>query len=523
MAYWSQPGLFNLFAQNSQNNTFVEKILNVFGDFEVQEERKDKGVSITDDLNPNKQSPFSNFAAGHSQYGYGPYRKYVNYEEASKGTKLRIYRQMAEYPEIAYGLETVADEIYNPQDHTGDLLQMEILNKNLIENVNIRENLKKEWEYVVRDPTMMDFNNKGWETIYSFLVCGEAFYEKVINPNNPKEGLKRVKRLLPDTTYVVYNPDGEIDHFQIGSLALNKKIPVPKTQITYARIGEISYNQDTGERIVLGYLEKIKKVWRQLQLLEEAVVIYRIVRAPERRVWKIATGHMPAKQAQQYIDKLKMDFRQKKIYNSTTGEIDGQANIMNMLEDFWFSQPDSGNATDVSTLPGGENLGEIRDLDYFLKKLYLALRIPENRRLDAATAGNFNVGTMGDVSQQEAKFSKMVYRIARKISNAVFDIYKTHLQLKGIWDFYGLKDSDFNICFYKNNFFEELKQTKLDQERLNVWGTVASFTGEVFSKKYAVMKYLKWTEEEWNANKMLLETEKKSEVQDQGSGIGGGF
>jgi len=430
-------GKYNFF-DLSRNSTkgVIEKIISTFFDLEIDDNKKDKGVSILD--TGDKFSPFSHMGTT----GAGQYRKYVNYEEASKGTKLRIYRQMAEYPEIHYALDILVNEMVNKDDKTKDVLNLEIVNPEIVTNINMRENIKKEWEFIVHD--LLNFNRRSREITKNFLVTGEIFFEKVISPGREKEGLKRVNELLADTTYVSYDEHGIIDHFQLGNQAAGKKFLIPKEEIAYNRFGEMSYNQDTGERIALSYLERVKKVWRQLQLLEEAVIIYRIVRAPERRVWKVATGNMPYTQALQYVEKLKLQYRQRKAYNVTTGEVDGQANILNMLEDFWFSQPNDGPGTDVTSLPGGDNLGEIRDLDYFLKKLYLALHIPENRRLTSEMGGpTVNIGEIGEINHQEELFVEMADAIAERIADAVFDVFKTHLRLKGMWDEYGLKDRDF--------------------------------------------------------------------------------
>jgi hypothetical protein len=504
---------------NSKSVGFVERIVKLFADIEVEDRKEDRGVSVTESPKDTPYQPFSHMQSG----GYGPYKRYVNYEEATKGTKIRIYRQMAEYPEIGYALDTLVNEIVNPDETTGDVITMEILDKDMVEHVNKKHVLRKEWDYVFYD--LLHMNKDCHDMIKSFLILGEVAFEKVANFNKPEQGLKRVRRLAVESTFPVYDDTGDVTGFQLGQAGKNgQKLVVPKETIAYARYGDLAYNQDTGERVALSYLEKVKKVWRQLQLLEEAVVIYRIVRAPERRVWKIATGNMPKSQALAYIEDLKMQYRQRKTYNPVTGEVGGQANILNMLEDFWFSQPDSGNGSDVQTLPGGDNLGEIRDLDYFLKKLYLAMRIPENKRLETAMGQpSFNSGDMGEINHQEVMFAKMANRIAMRIQDMVFDVFKTHLKMKGIWKLYNLKDRDFAVKFKRNTYFEELKQASLEEKRMNLFGTVASFIGEIFSKEYAVKKYLHFSEEDWNENERLMEKEKQESNVDQGQGIMGGF
>ena len=233
---------------------------------------------------------------------------------------------------------------------------------------------------------------------------------------------------------------------------------------------------------------------------------------------------MPQRQALQYIDKIKMEYRQRKVYNSATGGIDGQANILSMLDDYWFSQPSEGNSTDVTTLPSGQALGEIRDLEYFLTKLYLALHIPTNRRLETSMgAQQYNIGDVGQINHQETMFAELADRIAERITDVVFSVFRTHMELKGLWKEYELKERDFRVEFYRNNFFEELKRTKLEETRVQLFGSVASYVGEVLSSEYVSKKYLHMSEEEYLENKMLLDKEKKESVQDQGTGLAGGF
>jgi hypothetical protein len=197
------------------------------------------------------------------------------------------------------------------------------------------------------------------------------------------------------------------------------------------------------------------------------------------------------------------------------------------LEDYWFTQPADGNTSEIDTLQGGENLGEITDLNYFLEKLYRALEIPNNRRLDTPNgAQQYNAGNIGDITWQEMKFSKMVTRIKKKIELVLFDLFKTHLQLKGLWEQYNLKDTDFRVELNKNNYFEEMKRAQVEETRLNNWGTVSTYIGDVFSKEMAVKHFLKWSHEDWLKNKEMLDKEKlegDDEVEDGGGGGGLGL
>ena len=516
-------GLFGNFSLKYNGTTtpeWYQKITKVFGELD-EEEKDDKGQSVFDPMPEVKAQGDSADVMG--AYFYGNMRRYLQCEEMSKETKLNIYRQMSMYTEIKYALNMIADELINYNDMTGNVARLIIKNDKIHENINKRDNIKKEWDYVFHD--LLKFNDTGRDAIMSFLISGELIYEKTVDINKKKEGLKRIRRIKPDYVFPVLSSDMEdIEFFQIKNLTDDTIQTIPRSQLAYANWDYYIQNSDNGEVMTLSYLEPVKKVWRQLQLLEEAVLIYRIVRAPERRIFKVATGNMPRAQAEQYVQKMMRAYRQKKLWNTSTGEIDGQNNIMAMLEDYWFAQPESGNTTEVDTLPAGEQLGEITDLNYFLEKLYRVLEIPINRRLDhSAGSQQYNNGEIGEVSWQDVKFSKMITRIRRKVIAVMFDLFKTHLQLKGLWKQYNLKDSDFQIDFQKNDYFEELKRARIEETRLNAWGTVSSYVGDFFSKEMAIKYFLKWTDEEYAENKRLLQKEREEQAEDEGGDAGFGF
>jgi hypothetical protein len=477
----------------------LRNVLNVFGDMEEEYEPKDKGVSLHDATN----NPYSDGGSGGAQ-SYGNIRRYVSHEEMSKEQKLSVYRQMSEYPEINLALNTVTDEIITP-DSSGTVAKLSIVNQRLLNNINIKDNIQKEWDYVYYD--LYDFDRTSWEMSYNFLITGEIFIEKVSNPDAPHKGLRKIRRLQPDNIFVNWDYDDNPIHFKVKLENSTEPLIIGKHQMTYVNYGQFALNSSTGERICLSYLEKIKKIWRQLQLLEEAVVIYRVVRAPEKRLFRIATGNMPKHKQDEYMKKVMMQYRQKKVYNTNTGEIDGQANIQNMLEDYFFSQPETGQGSSVDTLGGGDNLGEITDLDYFLKKLYRALQIPESRRLDNQVT--YNAGQLNDVTHQELKFAKLINRISRSISDVLLDGFITHLKLKGLWKQYGLTERDFRIEFSKDSYYEEFKEAHIMEMRMNNWSNGATYIGQVFSKEYACKKFLNMSAEDIQENKDMIKKEKE--------------
>ena len=490
----------------------LRNILNVFGDMEEEFIPKDQGVSLEDAVAQNHGKDANDFYKSQS---YGNLKRYVAHEEMSKEHKLSVYRQMSEYPEIDYALNTITDEIISPNKE-GTVADLNIKKESLLSNVNIKDNLMMEWEYVYHE--LFDFDNKGWNLAYNFLVNAEIFIEKVHKPENKERGITNIKKLMPDNIFVNWDTDNEPHSFKVTVDGQNEPVTVGTHQITYSNYGHFAYNNATKERIALGYLEKIKKIWRQLQLLEEAVVIYRVVRAPEKRIFNIATGNMPKHKQEEYIQKIMRQYRQKKIYKTNTGEIDGQANIQNMLEDYFFSVPETGNGSSVDTLAGGENLGEITDLDYFLRKLYRALAIPESRRLDETRT--FNAGQLGDVTHQEIKFSKMVRRITQKIKFTVLDVYFTHLKMKGLWKQYSLKESHFDMIFHQDHHYAEFKEATVMETRMRNFGDAGTYIGQAFSKEFACKKFLGLTEQEYEENKQLIKKEKE---EGELEGFDGGF
>jgi len=952
---------------NVEAPEWLKRITSVFGQMDAEEESKDNGTALIDAGKVDPSMGMNGDGLGSQMYGN--MRRYINFEEPTKPQKLRIYRQMADYAEIKYALWMVTRELMNYSDLDGEVGRLVIKNTKLTDNINKRDNLKKEWNYVFND--LMKFKDTGHDAIMSFLVSGELIYEKVVNIEKPEQGLKRIKRIRPDNIYPVWNIEmDDVESFRVKDFRnISYEKTFPKSQFSYVYWDTFLQNADCGEMYVTSFLEPVKKVWRQLQLLEEAMVIYRVVRAPERRIFKIATGNMPRQKAEAYVQKVMRMYRQKKIYNTSTGQIDSHSNIMAMMEDYFLPQPADGNGTDIDTLPGGcltldtkiplldgrilemkdiikenkegkknwvyscdpktggvvpgpishaeitntdakvmkitldngkqvtctlnhkwptwnkgvveanklevgdsfipfnrkletikgtgkeyqmvfdnekqewvythrmvsefmkeageenikvyenadedkrvvhhadfnrfnnspdnlqrmgfkdhykmhselwgsqgmkgyekhrelmdtdeeyrtmysrnvqkgidsmdkesknkhiseslteyhknmsevdkqkwkercvkggtnaitnlqnrlksepelkekqvkaiktarntqeskekqsllskelhsdpnyqekvfgpqtitynnqmmklvvdiakekrykqeeflealngssefmsvfmkenssvkrfkkiqhqhllamlkqhnyknwkdfndkiefynhkivgieyleetqvvanltvdgaekyhdhhtyaldigvftknSNLSEIADIEYFLEKLYRVLEIPINRRLDHPTGDQkYNTGTIGDISWQEMNFSKMVNQIRRKVISVIFDCYKTHLKLKGIWDEFNLKDSDFQVELNQNNYFEEMKRAQIEETRLNAWGTVAAYVGTgpdaVFSKEMAVKQYLKWTEEDWLKNEELRKKEKEEGDADVEEGGGG--
>jgi hypothetical protein len=269
--------------------------------------------------------------------------------------------------------------------------------------------------------------------------------------------------------------------------------------------------QDLNKRMTLGYLHKAIKSLNQLRMIEDSLVIYRLSRAPERRIFYIDVGNLPKIKAEQYLRDVMSRYRNKLVYDASTGEIKDEKKHMSMLEDFWLPRREGGRGTEITTLPGGQNLGEITDIEYFKKKLYRSLNVPPSR-MDGE--GGFNLGRSSEILRDELKFTKFVGRLRKRFSNMFNDMLKTQLILKNVctledWE---TMEQHIQYDFLYDNHFSELKDSELLTERLNMVATAEPYVGRYFSQDYLRRKILRQTDEEIIEQDQLIEKEIKKGV-----------
>jgi hypothetical protein len=271
-----------------------------------------------------------------------------------------------------------------------------------------------------------------------------------------------------------------------------KQIKIAKDSITYVSSGLVDRNKGT----ILSYLHKAIKALNQLRMIEDSLVIYRLSRAPERRIFYIDVGNLPKVKAEQYLKEVMSRYRNKLVYDAGTGEVRDDKKFMSMMEDFWLPRREGGRGTEITTLPGGQNLGELADIEYFQKKLYRSLNVPESRI--AGGGDGFNLGRSSEILRDELKFSKFVGRLRKRFANMFNDMLKTQLVLKNIvspedWD---LMADHIQYDFLYDNQFAELKESELLNERLGTLATVEPYIGKYFSKEYVRRKILRQTDSE---------------------------
>jgi len=414
---------------------------------------------------------------------------------------IRRYRDIAIQPECDSAIEDIVSEAIASDERD---MCVSISLDNLKYSQNIKNRIRQEFENVLR---LLDFDTKAHDIFRRWYVDGRLFYHKVIDPKNPQKGLQQVRYVDPRKikkvrevqkgrkgnvevvqnakSYYLYNPSGS--HLNNTSTGMR----LTEDSVTYCPSGLIDMHKGT----VLSYLNKAIKPVNQLRMIEDAVVIYRISRAPERRIFYIDVGNLPKIKAEQYLRDVMNRYRNKLVYDASTGEIRDDRNQMSMLEDFWLPRREGGRGTEITTLPGGQNLGEIDDITYFQRKLYRSLNVPISR-LEAES--QFSLGRSTEITRDELKFTKFVARLRKKFSVLFTDMLRTQLVLKGVIADEEWKNMKEHIQydFLQDNNFTELKNAELMRERLEMLGQVESYVGTYFSKEWVKKNVLKFTDEE---------------------------
>jgi len=455
----------------------------------------------------------------------GFYSEFLDLEGQAKNESdlIRRYRSTSEHPECDLAIEDIINESVN----TEELKAPVSLNvDNLPYSTKIKQRVKDEFEQVLN---LLDFSNKAHDIFRRWYIDGRVYFHKVIDENDPQKGvqelryidalkIKRVRKVEKDITpkgsptinvledYYVYNE---------GGLGGGKGSAVGGTmKITADAIANCpSGLYDPSRNMVLSYLQKAIKPVNQLRMIEDAVVIYRIARAPERRIFYIDVGNLPKVKAEQYLKDVMNRYRNKLVYNASTGEIKDDRQQMSMLEDFWLPRREGGRGTEITTLPGGSNLGEIDDILYFQKKLYRSLNIPISR---LETESGFNMGRGAEITRDEVKFTKFVQKLRRKFNSLFNNILKTQLILKGVVaeeDWLSIKDN-LSYMYMKDGHYAEMRDMDLLRDRLEVLNTIEPFIGQYFSKKYVQKQVFRMSDDEIESMQKEMDSEPEPDLDD---------
>ena len=457
----------------------------------------------------------------------GFYGQYVDIEGVYKSEQdlVRRYREMCLHPECDSAIEDIVNEAI-VSDSNDSPLEIEL--SNLPASDKLKEIIRSEFKNI---KSLMNFDKKCHEIFRNWYIDGRIFYHKVIDLKDPSTGIQEIRYIDPlkirlirkaekdgpnsqspfDVArngkdpmnpesyaapeieeYYLYDPNSASKSSGIIPSRHNKgSVKIAKDAITYVTSGLVDRNKQT----VLSYLHKAIKALNQLRMIEDSLVIYRLSRAPERRIFYIDVGNLPKVKAEQYLRDVMNRYRNKLVYNADTGEIRDDRKYMAMLEDFWLPRREGGRGTEITTLPGGQNLGELADIEYFQTKLYKSLNVPSSR-LDSA--GGFNLGRSSEILRDELKFTKFVGRLRKRFSGIFNDMLKTQLILKNIitpedWD---LLEEHIQYDFLYDNHFSDLKKNELLTEQLGVVAAMEPYMGKYFSAYHVRTKVLKQTETE---------------------------
>jgi hypothetical protein len=438
------------------------------------------------------------------------------------------YREMAMQPELETAIDEIVNEaIVNDDSESG----VEIDTDELKQPENIKKKIREEFEYVLK---LLDFGNMGHELFRRWYTDGRLFYHVIIDEKSPQKGIQELRYIDPrrirkireiqkakDTEsgmeiiksmkeYYLYNERGMIGaHSNLGT-----KIAID------AVVNVNSGLMDSKRAMVLSYLHKAIKPLNQVRMVEDATVIYRLSRAPERRVFYIDVGNMPTIKAEQYLRDVMVKYRNKLVYDSSTGEIKDDRKHLSMLEDFWLPRREGGKGTEITTLPGGMNLGELEDVKYFEKKLYKALGVPMSR---LEQSQGFSLGRSTEITRDELKFTKFVNRLRNKFSTLFDELLKLQLVLKKICTEEEWKEFKENIWydFKKDNNFTELKEAELLQNRITTLQLVDPYVGRYYSMAWVRKNVLQMDDDEIEEIMQQIEEEKAANtpVDDQGNPI----
>jgi hypothetical protein len=486
-----------------------DSTLKLFG-FEIKRAGKKK----SDKILPSVVPPIDDDGAGYVSATGGHYGQYINMDgDNSKDNHHLIlrYRGVAMHPEVDMAIE----EIVNESISASELESNVSLNLDDVEAPDkIKDQISQEFNTII---SMLKFNELGHDIFRSWYVDGRIYYHLLVNEGNLKAGIQEIRNIdaskIRKVKNIKYKKDmttgaklvDNVDEFYIFEEKpgqQNSGVKISTDSITYVTSGIL----DETKKKVVSHIHKALKPINQLRMMEDSLVIYRLARAPERRIFYIDVGNLPRGKSDQYMKDIMGRYRNKLVYDANTGELKDDRKHMSMLEDFWLPRREGGRGTEISTLPGGENLGQIDDIVYFQKRLYRALNVPVNRLEQEA---QFSLGRSTEITRDELKFQKFIDRLRKKFSSVFLNILKKQLIIKGIitdqdWEEW---KNEISVDFIRDNHFTELKETEILKERLTAMNEIQPFVGEFFSKEWIMRNVMRLSDEEIEKMKKEIDQE----------------
>jgi len=423
------------------------------------------------------------------------------------------YREMAQQPEAERAIDDIVNEaIVSDNNQT----PIEIVLDDIEQPESIKKKIRDEFDYILK---MMKFNYKGYDIFRHWYVDGRIYYHLIIDVKNPRLGIKELRQIDPRKIKKVRKQKRDSnrrlneetlvkkydEYYMFQSRGITSEgegLKIAPDSIAFCHSGLLDNTNFT----VLSYLHKAMKPLNQLRMLEDATVIYRLARAPERRIFYIDVGNLPKAKAEQYLRDMMVKHKNKLVYDANTGEVRDDRKFLTMLEDYWLPRREGGRGTEITTLPGGQNLGELEDVNYFKNKLYEALNVPTTR---LQADGAFNLGRASEITRDELKFSRFVNRLRTRFSEIFHIILERQLLLKGVITQAEWKEMNDKIHydFMEDNHFAELKSAEILENRLRLLADVDQYKGVYFSTTWIQKNVLRQTEEEIEQTKQEIEDE----------------
>jgi hypothetical protein len=438
----------------------------------------------------------------------GAYGTYVDLEGTAKNEAELVtrYREMSMYPECESAIDDVVNESIITDERDDGAVSINL--DSMKQPESVKKRIQEEFDNVCK---LLDFNNNAYEIFRRWYIDGRLFYHIMVDIKSPRKGIqelryidpRRIRKIRqpikrtpvvgqnskliapPYEEYYLFNPAG------LSSGTLTQGVKISKDAISYTHSGLL----DARNRMVLSHLHKAIKPLNQLRMLEDAVVIYRLARAPERRIFYIDVGNLPKAKAEQYVRDMMVRHKNRLVYDTNNGEIKDARKFMTMLEDYWLPRREGGRGTEITTLPGGENLGQMEDVDYFRKKLYKSLNVPISR---LEPDGQFSLGRNGEITRDEVKFAKFIERLRDRFTHLFDNLLEIQLLLTGVMtreEWKELKD-DIKYDFQRDNYYAEIKEQDMMNNRLAVLGIVDAYVGKYYSVEWIRRNVLRQTDEE---------------------------
>lgn len=457
--------------------------------------------------------------AGYITASGSHYGQYLSMDDDSKDNYQLImkYRGVGMHPEVDAAIEDIVNESISSN---ADGQVIDITMDDLKVSEGIKKQIKDEFDNIV---SMLNFNESGHDIFRRWYIDGRVYHHLVVDESNIKQGIQEIrfidsarmrkvkqvkKKKDPVTGANLIEKVDEYYIYQEKPGQQNSGVKMSLDSVSYVTSGLL----DESRKKVLSYLHKSLKPLNQLRMMEDSLVIYRLARAPERRIFYVDVGSLPRGKAEQYMKDIMTRYRNKLVYDAKTGEIKDDRKHQSLLEDFWLPRREGGRGTQIETLPGGENLGQIDDIIYFQKRLYRALNVPINRLEQEA---QFSLGRSTEISRDELKFQKFIDRLRSRFSSLFLGILKTQLILKGVItsDDWNNMKNDITVDFMRDNHFTELKDMEILRERLETLDRVNNYVDQYFSRDWIMKNVLQFSDEDIDQMSQQAKDEQEPEQQ----------